>query len=137
MQADYGEFKLDKADDFKYTDPIDGSVASKQGVRFLFTDGSRFVFRLSGTGSSGATIRCTFSCLLTLRCFSHARLLLPLSSSASACPAMAPPVAPSGTRVLVLPSFCLCLNVPLLIQGLCTSLMSRITTGRLRRCMSQ
>ncbi len=57
-QADYGSFELDKADDFEYTDPIDGSKASKQGVRFLFKDGSRFVFRLSGTGSSGATIRC-------------------------------------------------------------------------------
>jgi phosphoglucomutase len=48
---------LDYADDFEYTDPIDGSVASKQGVRFVFTDGSRFIFRLSGTGSSGATVR--------------------------------------------------------------------------------
>lgn len=45
------------ADDFSYTDPVDGSVASKQGLRFVFEDGSRFIFRLSGTGSSGATIR--------------------------------------------------------------------------------
>ena len=53
----YGPYKLDFADDFEYKDPIDGSVASKQGLRFVFTDGSRFIFRLSGTGSSGATIR--------------------------------------------------------------------------------
>ena len=53
----FGSYKLDFADDFEYTDPIDGSVASKQGLRFVFTDGSRIIFRLSGTGSSGATIR--------------------------------------------------------------------------------
>ena len=39
-------------------DPIDGSVASKQGLRFIFEDGSRIIIRLSGTGSAGATIRC-------------------------------------------------------------------------------
>jgi phosphoglucomutase len=53
----FGAYTLDFADDFEYTDPIDGSVASKQGLRFVFTDGSRIIFRLSGTGSSGATIR--------------------------------------------------------------------------------
>lgn len=53
-----GDFVLDYADDFEYTDPIDGSKASKQGLRFVFTDGSRIIFRLSGTGSAGATIRC-------------------------------------------------------------------------------
>ncbi|KAF5959915.1 hypothetical protein HYC85_001124 [Camellia sinensis] len=47
----------DKYDDFAYTDPVDGSVASKQGVRFVFSDGSRIIFRLSGTGSAGATVR--------------------------------------------------------------------------------
>lgn len=45
------------ADNFNYTDPVDGSVASKQGFRVIFEDGSRFVVRLSGTGSSGATVR--------------------------------------------------------------------------------
>ncbi|XP_022736890.1 phosphoglucomutase, chloroplastic-like isoform X2 [Durio zibethinus] len=53
----YGNYVLQFADDFAYTDPVDGSVASKQGVRFVFTDGSRIIFRLSGTGSAGATIR--------------------------------------------------------------------------------
>ena len=45
------------ADDFAYTDPIDGSVATKQGVRIIFDSGSRIVFRLSGTGTEGATLR--------------------------------------------------------------------------------
>ncbi|KAI3875436.1 hypothetical protein MKX03_036770 [Papaver bracteatum] len=53
----YGSYTLQFADDFTYTDPVDGSVASKQGVRFVFTDGSRIIFRLSGTGSAGATVR--------------------------------------------------------------------------------
>jgi phosphoglucomutase len=44
-------------DDFEYNDPVDGSVSKKQGIRIIFADGSRFVLRLSGTGSSGATIR--------------------------------------------------------------------------------
>ena len=50
-------YKVGLADDFAYTDPIDQSVSTKQGLRILFTDGSRVVIRLSGTGSSGATIR--------------------------------------------------------------------------------
>ncbi|KNC49567.1 phosphoglucomutase/phosphomannomutase alpha/beta/alpha domain I [Thecamonas trahens ATCC 50062] len=45
------------ADEFAYVDPVNGARASNQGIRFLFDDGSRIVFRLSGTGSSGATIR--------------------------------------------------------------------------------
>ncbi|KAM0942857.1 putative phosphotransferase (phosphomutase) [Dioscorea sansibarensis] len=53
----YGNYTLQFADDFSYTDPVDGSVASKQGLRFVFTDGSRIIYRLSGTGSAGATIR--------------------------------------------------------------------------------
>jgi phosphoglucomutase len=45
------------ADDFVYTDPVDHSVATRQGVRIVMSDGSRIVFRLSGTGTEGATIR--------------------------------------------------------------------------------
>ena len=45
------------ADDFSYTDPIDGSVSEHQGLRIGFGDGSRIVFRLSGTGTVGATLR--------------------------------------------------------------------------------
>lgn len=52
-----GQYEVAYADDFSYTDPIDGSVASKQGIRIGFTDGSRIVFRLSGTGTQGATLR--------------------------------------------------------------------------------
>ena len=53
----YGRYTIKTCDDFSYTDPIDGSFSSKQGLRILFTDGSRIVFRLSGTGTEGATIR--------------------------------------------------------------------------------
>ena len=45
------------ADDFAYTDPVDGSRAEQQGVRLVFDDESRIVFRLSGTGTEGATLR--------------------------------------------------------------------------------
>ncbi|MCU0935566.1 MAG: alpha-D-glucose phosphate-specific phosphoglucomutase [Gammaproteobacteria bacterium] len=45
------------ADDFSYTDPVDGSVSERQGIRIGFEDGSRIVFRLSGTGTEGATLR--------------------------------------------------------------------------------
>ena len=45
------------ADDFAYTDPVDGSVSTGQGVRVMFSDGSRIVYRLSGTGTEGATLR--------------------------------------------------------------------------------
>jgi len=45
------------ADEFEYTDPTNGEVTSKQGIRIVFECGSRVIFRLSGTGSSGATIR--------------------------------------------------------------------------------
>src|SRR3546814_19762114 len=45
------------ADDFAYSDPTDQSVSRNQGVRVLFEDGSRVVFRLSGTGTEGATLR--------------------------------------------------------------------------------
>jgi len=56
-ESKLGEFVVEKADEFEYTDPVDKSVSKNQGVRFLFTDGSRIIFRLSGTGSVGATIR--------------------------------------------------------------------------------
>ncbi|KAG7160159.1 Phosphoglucomutase-1-like [Homarus americanus] len=55
----YGDktYTIAKIDNFEYRDPIDGTVAKNQGVRILMSDGSRVVFRLSGTGSSGATVR--------------------------------------------------------------------------------
>ncbi|RWD63859.1 MAG: alpha-D-glucose phosphate-specific phosphoglucomutase [Mesorhizobium sp.] len=49
--------KIASADDFAYHDPVDGSVSKNQGIRILFEGGSRVVFRLSGTGTSGATLR--------------------------------------------------------------------------------
>lgn len=45
------------ADDFSYTDPVDGAVATQQGIRIIMTDGARIVLRLSGTGTQGATLR--------------------------------------------------------------------------------
>ncbi|MGD1902725.1 MAG: alpha-D-glucose phosphate-specific phosphoglucomutase [Geitlerinemataceae cyanobacterium] len=50
-------YEVAYADDFSYTDPVDSSVSEKQGIRIGFTDGSRVVFRLSGTGTQGATLR--------------------------------------------------------------------------------
>ena len=53
----FGPLKVEKADDFAYHDPVDKSVSEHQGIRILFEGGSRVVFRLSGTGTSGATLR--------------------------------------------------------------------------------
>lgn len=53
----FGSFTVSTADEFTYLDPIDGSISYNQGIRVLFTDGSRVVFRLSGTAGSGATVR--------------------------------------------------------------------------------
>ena len=53
----FGNLKVAEADDFAYHDPVDGSVSKHQGVRIMFESGSRVVFRLSGTGTSGATLR--------------------------------------------------------------------------------
>jgi phosphoglucomutase len=55
--AEFGGRTIIEADDFAYRDPIDGSVASNQGLRLLFEDGSRIIYRLSGTGTEGATLR--------------------------------------------------------------------------------
>lgn len=52
--------EVHEIDEFEYTDPIDGSVALKQGIRVVSSDGSRVVYRLSGTGSAGATVRVYF-----------------------------------------------------------------------------
>ncbi|MFZ2524329.1 MAG: alpha-D-glucose phosphate-specific phosphoglucomutase [Candidatus Ferrigenium altingense] len=55
--AQFGHLQVRRCDDFSYTDPVDGSVSQGQGIRILFVDGSRIVFRLSGTGTEGATLR--------------------------------------------------------------------------------
>jgi phosphoglucomutase len=49
--------RVERADEFGYTDPVDGSTTSRQGVRIFLEDGSRAVLRLSGTGTAGATLR--------------------------------------------------------------------------------
>jgi phosphoglucomutase len=56
-EASLGKRRVQLCDDFSYTDPVDGSVSTGQGLRINFTDGSRIVFRLSGTGTQGATLR--------------------------------------------------------------------------------
>lgn len=53
----FGGYQVALADDFSYTDPIDGSTAENQGIRIVFGDGSRLIYRLSGTGTQGATLR--------------------------------------------------------------------------------
>jgi len=58
----FGPRRVALADDFSYTDPVDGSVSRRQGLRLVFDDGARIVFRLSGTGTEGATLRLYFEC---------------------------------------------------------------------------
>lgn len=53
----FGKYTVATCDDFSYTDPVDASVSKNQGIRILFSDGSRIIFRLSGTGTEGATLR--------------------------------------------------------------------------------
>ena len=53
----FGTLRVRSADDFAYHDPVDGSDSAHQGIRILFEDGSRIVYRLSGTGTAGATLR--------------------------------------------------------------------------------
>lgn len=53
----FGDLTVESCDDFSYTDPVDGSVTPRQGIRILFKEDARAVFRLSGTGTSGATLR--------------------------------------------------------------------------------
>ncbi len=56
----YAGREIALSDDFAYVDPIDGSISEHQGLRIIFTDGSRIVLRLSGTGTQGATLRIYF-----------------------------------------------------------------------------
>jgi len=56
-QQQLGNYTVQYADDFRYEDPIDGSISEHQGIRIGFTDGSRLIYRLSGTGTHGATVR--------------------------------------------------------------------------------
>jgi len=53
----FGSYTIENCDDFCYTDPVDNSISENQGIRLLFSDGSRIVYRLSGTGTEGATLR--------------------------------------------------------------------------------
>ena len=53
----FGDYEIIHCDDFSYTDHVDNSVTEHQGIRILFKDESRIVYRLSGTGTEGATLR--------------------------------------------------------------------------------
>jgi phosphoglucomutase len=53
----FGNYEIELADDFSYTDPVDGSTSQQQGLRILLRGGSRIIYRLSGTGTEGATLR--------------------------------------------------------------------------------
>jgi phosphoglucomutase len=53
----YGDWTVTQADEFSYQDPVDGSIATQQGLRVVFGDAARIVLRLSGTGTEGATLR--------------------------------------------------------------------------------
>lgn len=75
LKANEREFEVVKADSYEYKDPIDGSVAKNQGLRVFFKDGSRLIFRLSGTGSAGATIRLYAESVVEAS--DQSRLLLP------------------------------------------------------------
>jgi phosphoglucomutase len=55
--ATLGGRVVETADDFAYTDPVDGSTSAGQGLRVLLEGGARIVYRLSGTGTEGATVR--------------------------------------------------------------------------------
>ncbi len=55
-----GSYNVETADDFSYIEPIDGNVSQQQGIRILLSDGSRIIYRLSGTGTEGATLRVYF-----------------------------------------------------------------------------
>ena len=53
----FGNYEVKLADDFSYADPVDGSISQHQGIRVLFHEGTRIIYRLSGTGTEGATLR--------------------------------------------------------------------------------
>lgn len=81
-----GGRRIAKADEFEYLDPVDGSMSSNQGVRILFDDDSRIVFRLSGTGTVGATLRVyleTFEADRARHGLDVAAVMAPLAQAAS------------------------------------------------------
>ena len=57
VEREFNNRKVVTADNFTYNDPVDGSISANQGIRILFDDASRIIFRLSGTGTGGATLR--------------------------------------------------------------------------------
>jgi hypothetical protein len=90
-----GPFSVVRADDFAYVDPVDGAGAAGQGVRVMLSPDARITYRLSGTGSSGATLRRPFGDVTRLRrCRGPARARGPLGRHRL----ISRPAAPSGRR---------------------------------------
>jgi hypothetical protein len=95
LRANERQFEVASADNYEYRDPVDGSVAKNQGLRLFFKDGSRVIFRLSGTGSAGATIRLVRVCALPILVANMEFAVRRVSGGADG--AAPPPLA--GTRV--------------------------------------
>ena len=55
--SSFGMLKVSQCDDFAYTDPVDQTLTEHQGIRVVFSEHARIVYRLSGTGTAGATLR--------------------------------------------------------------------------------
>ena len=77
-----GPYELSFADDFTYTDPVDGSVAAKQGIRFVFSDGSRIIFRLSVSEAEQSAV---MPCEAPLRASPYASRCVKRSRALSRC----------------------------------------------------
>jgi len=86
---DFNGIRVKAADDFCYTDPVDGSRSDRQGIRILIDDGSRIVFRLSGTGTEGATLRLYLERYVA----DHARHTIPTQEALAPLVALAENVA--------------------------------------------
>ncbi len=85
--ARFGNARIESADDFEYTDPVDGSVATQQGIRIVFDNGNRIVYRLSGTGTEGATLR------VYLERFEKSEITLPTATALDELKSMADTIA--------------------------------------------
>jgi phosphoglucomutase len=77
--------KIITADDFQYTDPVDGSVSLRLGIRIILDDGSRIIGRLSGTGTVGAKLRIYYERVRSQRDESIQEMLKPLIESSYDC----------------------------------------------------
>lgn len=76
-------YQVEKADNFEYTDPVNSTISRNQGLRIIFSDGSRIIYRLSGTSSEGATVRIYIDCYEEHNVFQDTQMMLsPLATIA-------------------------------------------------------